>query len=120
MIKRLLAFFLAAAMLFLSSCTNAYSQFHGVWYRDEGGERIALQFSENDEGKHIFIWATYDIEKNEILSTSKGYYHVSGDKITLEYGSSDVDLDLTYTIDGDTLVLSSATANLTLTKFELE
>ena len=106
-------------MIFLTSCTNAHSQFHGVWYRDESGERIALQFSENDEGKHSFIWATYDIEKNEVLSIEKGYYKVSGDKITLDYVSSDVDIDLTYKIDGETLILSSKTANLELKKFEL-
>ena len=107
-------------MLFLSSCTNAHSQFHGVWYRDEDGERIAIQFSQNDEGKHGFIWATYDIESDEVLSISKGYYKVSGNKITLDYASSDVDFDLTYTIDGETLILSSTTVDLELKKFELD
>lgn len=68
----------------------------------------------------MFIWAIYDIENDSVTSISKGYFHISGNTITLDYLTSDVDITLTYVLDGDKLTLSSDTASIVLSKFELD
>ena len=100
----------------VSSCKSEYSEFDGAWYYDEGGQRDAIQFSTNDAGKEVFIWAKYDIENDTVLSISKGYFTISNSTITLDFITSDIDLTLNYTFDGDKLTLSSETASLVLTK----
>ena len=62
------------------------------------------------------IWAKYDIENDTVLSISKGYFTISNSTITLDFITSDIDLTLNYTFDGDKLTLSSETASLVLTK----
>lgn len=104
----------------LSSCKQAHSELYGAWYFDENGQRDAIQFSVNDSGKDSFIWAKYDIVNDSVTSISKGYFNVSGDNITLDYVTSDIDLTLKYTIDGDKLTLSSETGFITLTKKVLD
>ena len=100
----------------VSSCKSEYSEFYGAWYYDEGGQRDAIQFSTNDAGKEVFIWAKYDIENDTVLSISKGYFTISNSTISLDFITSDIDLTLNYTFDGDKLTLSSETASLVLTK----
>ncbi len=96
------------------------SELYGVWYVDQDGERNAIQFSKNDNGKNVFIWAVYDIENDEIISTSKGFYYISGDDIKLDYFDSDIELDLKFALDGDKLTLSNEYATFTVTKFVLD
>ena len=100
----------------VSSCKSEYSEFYGARYYDEDGQRDAIQFSTNDAGKEVFIWAKYDIENDTVLSISKGYFTISNSTITLDFITSDIDLTLNYTFDGDKLTLSSETASLVLTK----
>jgi len=119
--RRIISLFLALASVFvLSSCSSAYSKFHGAWYYDQNGQRDAIQFSVNDDGKEVFIWAKYDIENDSVTSISKGYFHIDGNSVTLDYVTSDIDLTLEYSFDGDKLILSSDTAMFTLTKNVLD
>ncbi len=120
MLKKIIAIIFAVSILMLSSCSSSHSEFYGAWYYDDNGERNAIQFSVNDNGEEVFIWATYDIENDEILSIAKGYFKISGDTITLDYVSSDIDLALNYTLVDDKLTLSTDAASMTLTRYVLE
>lgn len=103
-----------------SSCKQSHSELYGAWYFDENGQRDAIQFSVNDDGKNVFIWAKYDIVNDSVTSISKGYFHISENNITLDYVTSDIDLTLQYSIVEDELTLSSETGSLTLTKKVLD
>ena len=120
--KRILSLVLSLVLLTsgLCACKASHSELYGAWYRDVNGQRDAIQLSVNDDGKEVFIWAIYDIENDSVTSVSKGYFHISGNTITLDYLTSDVDLTLTYILEGDKLTLSSDTASIVLTKFVLD
>jgi len=118
--KRLLcAIIIIAFCLSLSSCSSA-SDLYGVWYADEGGVRNAVQFSENKEGKDVFVWAAYNIKDDSIESNTTGYYKVSGDTVIFDTGDRTEIFELQYEISDDTLVLFSESARLTLEKYVLE
>ena len=118
--KKLIAFF-TTALIFLSlvSC-SASSKLYGVWYVDSMDTRNAIQFSENSEGKDVFIWAVYDIENETVESNSKGYYTVSGDSIIFEYSDGTQNFELKYKLDGDELTIYSDTATMVLERFVLD
>ena len=82
--------------------------------------RNAIQFSENSEGKDVFIWAVYDIENETVESNSKGYYTVSGDSIIFEYSDGTQNFELKYKLDGDELTIYSDTATMVLERFVLD
>ena len=107
-------------ILSVTSCQSDYSGFYGAWYYDKDGQRDAIQFSANDDGKNVFIWAKYDIESDTVLSISKGYFSISDNTVILEYNNSDFSLTLDYSFVDDKLILSSETASLTLTKKTLD
>ena len=103
----------------LASCT-APKDFYGVWYNDASGVRNAIQFSENKEGKDVFVWAVYNIDDDTIESSTTGYYRISGDTVIFDPGDDTSILELQFTLDGDTLVLYNETARMTFEKFVLE
>ena len=118
--KRIVA--AVVALLFcipLISCTSP-SDIYGAWYVDEDGVRNAIQFSENAEGKDVFIWAVYNIEEDIVESNNKGYYKISGDQIIFEYGDDTENFQLEFVLEGDKLTIFNETARLTLTKYVLE
>ena len=64
--KRTVALILLLAFsVNLASCTAA-KDLYGVWYNDTSGVRNAIQFSENKEGKNVFVWAVYNIDDDSI------------------------------------------------------
>lgn len=105
-------------VVFLSSCT-AEKDLYGVWFAESQGKRDVIQFSESADGKDAFIWAVYDIENDETISMSKGYFNLDGKTVELNYldGNSIV---LSFSLDGKQLILSSDTASMILTKYELD
>lgn len=103
----------------LIACTVP-SDIYGAWYVDEGNTRNAIQFSENAEGKDVFIWAVYNLEEDVVESNHKGYYKISGDTIIFEYGDDTSNLELSFDLEGDKLTLYNDSAEMVLTKFELE
>ncbi len=118
--KKLVALLLLAVFsINLASCTTA-SEFYGVWYNDSQGVRNAIQFSENKEGKDVFVWAVYNIDDDSIESNITGYYRISGDTIIFDPGEKTSLFELQFELDGDTLVLFNETAKMTLEKYELK
>ena len=108
---------LAALCLFVMTSCSSEKDLYGTWYNDFNGTRNAVQFYKNKDGKNEFIWAVYDIENDEITSNTAGYYYVSGDSIKLKSSDGSDSFDLTYTLDGNTLSVSSDTVSLKLTKY---
>ena len=120
-VKRLAAAVLlsviAAMCLFVMAACSSEKDLYGTWYNDFNGTRNAVQFYKNKDGKNEFIWAVYDIENDEITSNTAGYYYVSGDSIKLKSSDGSDNFDLTYTLEGNTLSVSSDTVSLKLTKY---
>ena len=108
---------LAALCLFVMTACSSEKDLYGTWYNDFNGTRNAVQFYKNKDGKNEFIWAVYDIENDEITSNTAGYYYVNGDSIELKSSDGSDSVDLTYSLDGDTLSVSSDTVSLKLTKY---
>ena len=108
---------LAALCLFVMTACSSEKDLYGTWYNDFNGTRNAVQFYKNKDGRNEFIWAVYDIENDEITSNTAGYYYVSGDSIKLKSSDGSDGFDLTYTLDGNTLSVSSDTVSLKLTKY---
>ena len=108
---------LAALCLFVMTACSSEKDLYGTWYNDFNGTRNAVQFYKNKDGKNEFIWAVYDIENDEITSNTAGYYYVNGDSIELKSSDGSDSFDLTYTLDGNTLSVSSDTVSLKLTKY---
>ena len=108
---------IAALCLFVMTACSSEKDLYGTWYNDFNGTRNAVQFYKNKDGKNEFIWAVYDIENDEITSNTAGYYYVSGDSIKLKSSDGSDSFDLTYTLDGNTLSVSSDTVSLKLTKY---
>ena len=104
---------------FTASCTSP-SELYGAWYVDEGNTRNAIQFSENVDGKDVFVWVIYDIKEDKIQSTNTGYYKISNDLLIFEFGQGADPLQLNFTLEGDKLSISSETAVMTLTKYVLD
>lgn len=113
--KKLLVVCLAL-VVFLSSCT-VEKDLYGVWFLENQGMRDVFQFSESADGKNAFIWAIYDIQNDEIVSMSKGYFNIDGKTIKLTYLDGNT-LVLSYRLDGDQLTLKSDTASMVLSKYE--
>ena len=91
-----------------------------MWYNDESGIRNAIQFSENNEGKNVFVWAVYNIDNDSIESNTTGYYRISGDTVIFDPGDDTALFELNFTLEGDTLVLYNETARMTFEKYVLE
>ena len=108
---------IAALCLFVMTACSSEKDLYGTWYNDFNGTRNAVQFYKNKDGKNEFIWAVYDIENDEITSNTAGYYYVSGDSIKLKSSDGSDGFDLTYSLDGNTLSVSSDTVSLKLTKY---
>lgn len=118
--KRSVLVFLTLAVTFLLlSCTTA-NDFYGTWYVDEGNTRNVIQFSENAAGKDVFVWIVYDIKNDSIKSNNTGYYKVSGDVLIFEGDGENNKFELAFQVEGDTLILSSESASLTLEKYTLD
>ena len=118
--KRLAAFLLLAVFsINLASCTTP-SELYGVWYNDSQGVRNAIQFSENKEGKDVFVWAVYNIEDDSIESNTTGYYRISGDTIIFDPGEETALFELQFELEGETLVIYNEVAKMTFEKFELK
>ena len=117
--KRVLSIILAVLSLALlfSSCASAESKLYGAWYNDTNGIRNAIQFSENEKGKDCFIWAIYDIENDEIKSTARGYYTITGSTFTLEYLDTDSEYNLTYSLSDGVLTLKDGNTSIVFTKY---
>ncbi len=103
----------------LVSCT-APKDLYGVWYNDSQGVRNAIQFSENKEGKDVFVWAVYNIDDDSIESNTTGYYRISGDTIIFDPGEETALFELQFELEGDTLVLFNEAAKMTFEKYELK
>ena len=91
-----------------------------MWYNDTSGVRNAIQFSENREGKDVFVWAVYNIDDDTVESNTTGYYRISGDTVIFDPGDEASLFELQFTIEGDTLVLYNDTARMTFEKYVLE
>lgn len=102
------------------SCSLKEKDLYGTWYKDLYGERNAVQFSKNEDGRAVYTWVVYDISADSVKSSTSGYYYISEGKLTLTSSSGDNDMVLGIKLDGDKLKLSSDTSELVLTKFELE
>lgn len=120
--RRIFALFISITVLttILVSCSSAESKLYGAWYNDTNGIRNAIQFSENEKGKDCFVWAIYDIEADEITSTARGYYTITGSTFTLQYLNSDTEYNLTYSLNDGVLTLKDGSAALVLTKYVSE
>ena len=108
---------LAALCLFVMTACSSEKDLYGTWSNDFNGTRNAVQLYKNKDGKNEFILAVYDIENDEITSNTAGYYYVNGDSIELKSSDGSDSFDLTYTLDGNTLSVSSDTVSLKLTKY---
>ena len=103
----------------LFSCTSP-EDLYGTWYVDDNGTRNIIQFSEDDNGKNVFIWAVYDIEQDSIVNNSTGSFKISGDSIKFEFLQGSDPLTLQVSLKEDTLTLSSDTAIMKMEKYVLE
>ena len=103
--------------MLLSSCSSAEAKLHGAWFNDTNGIRNAIQFSENKEGKNCFVWVVLDLETYEEKTTARGYYTITGSTFTLKYLDSDLEYNLTYTLNDGVLTLKDGNTAIVLTKY---
>lgn len=115
--KRLIALCFTVIFLF-TSCSDE-KKVYGVWYNEANGIRNVIQFSESADGESAFIWAVYDIDKDETTSISKGYFKADNKQIVFTFIDNDSELILDYSINDNVLTLSSETSNMILEKYEL-
>ena len=107
-------------LLFIFSACSVPDDLYGTWYNDTDGQRNALQLSENKKGDDVFAWAIYDLEKEETVSISEGYFSVDNGTLVLDFVTSDYNMTLNYELDGDKLKLSTMDSTIVLTRFVLD
>ena len=118
--KKISSLFLLITLAFITSSCAAPDELFGTWYNDENGTRNAIQFSENDDGENVFIWAVYDIENDAIESNNSGRFKVSGSTIEFEFEQGRDPLKLSFAIEDGSLILTSESARMKLEKYNIE
>lgn len=108
-----------ACLLILASC-NTPTDLYGTWYNDYNGTRNAIQFSENENGEDVFIWAVYDIENDAVETNNSGKFKISGNSIKFEFEQGIEPMKLQYSFENGVLVLTSDTAVLKLERYTLD
>ncbi|MBR6676436.1 MAG: hypothetical protein IKL24_03790 [Clostridia bacterium] len=118
--KRAVSLILVLSLLFVfCSCSKA-SDLYGVWYRDVDGVRDALQFAANAENKPVLVWVVKNLKEDTVESRNTGYYSVSGNRISVDFGNDGEFFEMEYVLDGDNLMLTNGTVTLHLQKYKLD
>ena len=120
MMKKVFSLFLILICTFVFFSCGVSDELYGTWYNDDNGTRNAIQLSENDNGDRVFIWAVYDINNDAIISNNSGNFKISGNTIRFEFEQGREPLILDFTIENDSLVLTSETAVMKLQKYVAE
>ena len=118
--KSVYLFLLIVICSFFTFSCGVSDELYGTWYNYDNGTRNAIQLSQYDDGKNVFIWAVYDIGNDAIVSNSSGRFKVSGNTIRFEFEQGMDPLKLEFAIENGNLILISESANMKLQRYVSE